>query len=225
MKRKVMILVMLLGLFILSGGCSSKRSISTDAPAAIPSASKLQTHPEDKRSLIYVNPNAPKKNYTKFIIEPIHIYQGEDHGFGNIPMEDRRMIADFIPKELTRVIGEKYAVLDKPGPNTMRIKLVLVGLEKTNTVMRGLMYGNPVGLVVNLTKGAVGKEGYYMGSITLAGEFEDSETGTVLSAFIGKIHPFAMDLSFAPWAAAKAGVTKFAMDFRDRIDKKQQIEK
>lgn len=223
MKRKGVILAMLLGLFVLSGGCAGKRSVNTGPPAAIPSASKLQTHPEDDRALIYVNPNAPKKVYTKFIIEPIHIYQGEDHGFGDISMEDRRMMGDFIPTELTRVIGEKYAVVVKPGPETMRIKLVLVGLEKTNTVMRGLTYGNPVGLVVNLAKGAVGKEGHFMGSITLAGEFEDSETGTVLSAFIGKIHPFAMDLSFAPWDAAKAGVTKFAMDFRDRIDQKQQI--
>ena len=58
-----------------------------------------------------------------------------------------------------------------------------------------------------------------MGSITLAGEFEDTETGTVLAAFMGKINPFALSPSFLPWDAAKLGATRLATDFRDRIDK------
>ncbi len=133
-------------------------------------------------------------------------------------MTDRRMVADFAQRELTRVIGEKYAIVHKPGPETMRIKLILVGVEKTNTVMRGLTYGNPMGLAMNLGKGALGKEGSFMGSVTLAGEFEDSPSGTVLAAFLGKIHPFALAPSFMPWGAAEAGITRFATDFRDRMD-------
>ena len=89
--------------------------------------------------------------------------------------------------------------------------------------MRGLTYGNPMGLAINLGKGALGKQGYFMGSITLAGEFGDSQTETVLAAFMGKIYPFALDLSFSTWDAAKVGVTKLATDFRDRIDKNRGV--
>ena len=215
MKYVRMLSMVVLCLLFLLAGCAGKGPVG----AGVPSASKLETHPQDDRALLYMNPDAPKKNYSKFIIEPVEIYQGQDHGFGDIPMEDRQMMADFTRKEMTRVLDEKFDIVEKPGPGTMRIRLILVGLEKTSTVLRGLTYGNPIGLATNLGKGALGKQGNFMGSITLAGEFEDTETGTVLAAFMGKINPFALSPSFLPWDAAKLGATRLATDFRDRIDK------
>jgi len=214
MKYVRMLSIAMLFLLLMLGGCAGKGPVGKD----LPSASKLETHPQDDRALLYVNTDAPKKTYSKFIIEPVQVYQGQDHGFGDISMADRRMMADFTREEMSRVLDEKYAIVDKPGPDTMRIKLILVGLEKTNTVLRGLTYGNPIGLATNLGKGALGKQGNFMGSITLAGEFEDSQTDTVLAAFMGKINPFALAPSFSTWDAAKAGVTRLATDFRDRID-------
>lgn len=215
---KKVFLIALLSVFVIFAGCAAKGPVGS----GVPLAEKMEKHPKDDRAMLYVNKDAPRKAYSKFIVEPVQIYQGQDHGFGDISMDDRRMMADFTRSEMKRVLGEKYAIVDKPGPDTMRIRLILVGLEKTNTVMRGLTYGNPMGLAINLGKGALGKEGYWMGSITLAGEFEDSQTGTDLAAFIGKIHPFALGISFAPWDAAKSGVTKLATDFRDRIDAYQK---
>ena len=215
MRYVRMLSIAMLALIFVLGGCAGKGPVGKD----VPSASKLETHPQDDRALLYMNPDAPKKNYSKFIIEPVEIYQGQDHGFGDIPMEDRQMMADFTRKEMIRVLDEKYDIVEKPGPGTMRIRLILVGLEKTSTVLRGLTYGNPIGLATNLGKGALGKQGNFMGSITLAGEFEDTETGTVLAAFMGKINPFALSPSFLPWDAAKLGATRLATDFRDRIDK------
>ena len=215
MKRSHVILIAMLASVFALGGCAGKGPVG----AGVPSASKLEIHPQDDRALLYVNSDAPKKTYSKFIIEPVQIYQGQDHGFGDVPMEDPQMMADFTRKEMIRVLDEKYAIVDKPGPGTMRISLILVGLEKTRTVLRGLTYGNPIGLATNLGKGALGKQGNFMGSITLAGEFEDTETGTVLSAFMGKISPFALSPSFLPWDAAKVGATKLATDFKDRIDR------
>ncbi|HOD36221.1 MAG TPA: DUF3313 domain-containing protein [Syntrophales bacterium] len=214
MKRAQILPMALLSVLLVLFGCAGKGPVGKD----VPSAAKMETHPQDDRALLYVNTDAPKRSYSKFIVEPVQIYQGADHGFRDISVEDRLMMADFTRQEMIRVLGERYAIVDKPGPDTMRIKLILVGLETTNTVMRGLTYGNPMGLAMNLGRGALGKQGNFMGSITIAGEFEDSQTDTVLAAFMGKISPFALSPSFLPWDAAKAGATKLATDFRDRID-------
>ncbi len=205
---------------MLLGGCATG-----PVGTGIPSASKLQTHPTDDRALLYINKDAPKGGYSKFIVEPVQVYEGEDNGFGDIPSADRQMMADFTHHEVTRILGEKFAIVDKPGPETMRVKLILVGVEKTNTVLRGLTYGNPVGLATNLGKGALGKQGNYMGSVTLAGEFEDSQAGTTLAAFMGKISPFALAPSFLPWDAAEEGVRRFAKDFRDQVEKNRATRK
>ncbi|HAR95919.1 MAG TPA: hypothetical protein DCR97_08165 [Deltaproteobacteria bacterium] len=217
MKGMCLVPLTLLFVLFMFAGCATKGPVGS----GIPHGEKMQTHPADDRALLYVNQQVPKKTYTRFIVEPVTIYEGEDNGFGDIPAVDRRMMADFTRNEVIRVIGEKYMVVNRPGPDTMRIKLILVGVEKTKTVMRGLTYGNPMGLIMNLGKGAAGREGAFMGWVTLAGEFEDTETGMLLAAFMGKIHPFAMDLSFSPWDAAKEGVSKFAKDLRDAIDRKQ----
>ena len=215
MRRASLICVALLTISVVLAGCAGSGPIGT----SIPQSERMTQHPQDDRALLYVNTEAPKKSWSKFIVEPVQIYQGADNGFGDISTEDRQMMADYTRSEVIRVLGERYAIVDKPGPDTMRIKLILVGLEKTNTVMRGLTYGNPMGLAMNLGKGALGKQGNFMGSVTLAGEFEDAEAGTTLAASMGKINPFALSPSFTPWDAAKAGIKNFASDFRDRMDR------
>lgn len=164
----------------------------------------------------------PSKNLVEIHCRAGSDLSGEDNGFRDISMEDRQMMADFTRSEVIRVLGEKYAIVESPGSDTLRIKLILVGLEKTNTVMRGLTYGNPMGLAMNLGKGALGKQGNFLGSVTLAGEFVDSETGITHVAFMGKISPFALSPTFMPWDAARMGITTFATDFRDRMDQNRE---
>lgn len=217
MKLSRIDLIPLLICFVLFFGCATTKT--EPKGTEIPFSKSLATHPEDVRALLYVNPDAPKKNYSKLFIAPVQIYQGDDNGFGTLPKEDKQMMADFISKEMNRIIGERYEIVETPGHDTLHIQLILVGLEKTNTVMRSLTYGNPMGMSMNLAKGLAGKEGVYLGSVTLAGEFIDSETGIVRSAFMGKIYPFALDVSFSPWDAAKYGITKFVKDLRNTLDK------
>ncbi len=221
MKRAVRICIAQLTLLVVFTGCAGSGPIGI----GIPQSEKMARHPQDDRAMLYINSDAPQKNWSKFIVDPVQVYQGEDNGFGDISVEDRQMMADFARSEMIRVLGEKFAIVDTPEPEAMRIKLILVGLEKTNTVMRGLTYGSPVGLAMNLGNGALGKQGNFMGSVTLAGEFEDAESGTTLVAFMGKISPFALLPSFLPWDAAKAGITTFAIDFRDQRERKLGIAK
>ena len=221
MKRLMIKMLCPLLIFLCFIGCAGKGGKTPGTDLSF--SEKLAPHPGDARAFLYRNPEAQEKAYARFIIDPVQIYRGDDHGFGNLPEEDIRMMVDFIPSELARVLGEKYPIVDKPGPDTMRIKLILVGMEKTNAVMRGLTYGNPVGVAMNLGSSMAGTEGQFLGSITLAGEFEDAQTGGLISAFKGKIYPLALDFSFTPWGAAKYGVTKFAQDFREVIDRKANL--
>jgi len=64
-----------------------------------------------------------------------------------------------------------------------------------------------------------------MGSVALAGEFEDAEMGTTLAAFMGKISPFALAPSFLPWGAAQSSITTFATDFRNQMEQNRGISK
>jgi len=82
----------------------------------------------------------------------------------------------------------------------------------------------PVGLALNLGKSASGMQGSFMGSVTFAAEFYDSETNNLVYSFLTKRGPNAMDVTtmITGLDAAKKAVTEIAAKFRETIDMLQK---
>ena len=205
---------------LLMGGCASIKPEATEGPKmSVP----LKSEPEFPRALVYRKEGVDFKQYTKFLIEPVEIYQGEDAHFKNVPQSDQQIIADLIRKELTRTLQKGYEVVDQPGPGVLQMKFILVGVQLTQPALATITHLSPVGIVMNLGKGAAGQSGTFMGSVTIAGELYDSQSNTLVGAFLSKRGPDAMDLT-ATWTgldAAKTAVTEWAERFKEIVDKIQ----
>jgi hypothetical protein len=174
--------------------------------------------------LIYKKPGVEEKRYVKFIVDPVEIYKGEDARFDGVPPEDQKKIAEFVESEFTRILQDSYAVVYAPGPDVLRLKFTLAGLEKTKPAMATVTHVIPIGLAMNLGKSAAGMSGSFMGSVTLAGELYDSQTNTLVFSFLTKKAPNAMDVTtvLTGLDAAKKSVTELAEKFKENIDKIQK---
>jgi hypothetical protein len=205
---------------IILGGCAG----GPQEYKGLESASKLQPSADFPHTLIYKKPGVDGKKYTKFIIDPVEIYKGEDAQFGGVPLEDQKKIAEFVKTEFTRILQNGYAIVNAPGPDVLRLKFTLAGLEKTNPAMATVTHVIPIGLVMNLGKSAAGMNGSFMGSVTLAGELYDSQTNTLVFSFLTKKAPNAMDITtvLTGLNAAKKSVTEMAEKFKENIDKIQK---
>ncbi|MCX5807967.1 MAG: DUF3313 domain-containing protein [Proteobacteria bacterium] len=221
--KKVIFIVILLSLIAFGAGYA-------DEPKKYPgleSSSQLQPQPSAPETLIFKKEGVDAKKYIKFLFDSVEIYQGPDAGFGGVSLKDINTVADFMKSEFVRVLQGKYAIVDKPGTDVLRIKLTLAGIEITRPALAVMTRIIPVGLALNLGKSATGMQGSFTGSVTCAGEFFDSETNTLLYAFLTKRGPNAMDVTVVLTGldASKKAITEIAEKFIETVDRVQGVVK
>ncbi|MCX5815005.1 MAG: DUF3313 domain-containing protein [Proteobacteria bacterium] len=221
--KKVIFIVILLSLIAFGTGYA-------DEPKKYPgleSSSQLQPQASAPETLIFKKEGVGAKKYIKFLFDPVEIYQGQDAGFSGVSLKDINTVADFMKSEFTRVLQGKYEIVEKPGPGALRIKLTLAGFELTRPALAVMTRIIPVALALNLGKSAAGMQGSFTGSVTFAGEFFDSETNTLLYAFLTKRGPNAMDVTavFTGLDAAKTAITEIAEKFIETVDRIQGVGK
>lgn len=222
MKTTTVNVICSIALGLLVAGCS------TTAPKSgkysdVPEADKLQRDTRYPHSLVYIKEGVKFAQYSKFIIEPTDIYRGTDASWHKqkVTEQDKQELAQFVTSEIIRVLGKDYPLINQPGPGVLRIKLTLVDVELTTTSLAVVSHLAPAGVGINLLKSGAGMQGSFMGSVTLAGELTDSQTGTVVGAFLTKQTPLALDVSktFGKFSAARAGITESAEKFKAAMDR------
>lgn len=204
----------ILSMFIL--GCASKPKPYQQ----LESSSRLAVTDKYPNTLLFRSPDFDTKKYTKFIVEPVSIYGGKDADFGSISDEDKKKIADLIGDEFKRVISKNYKVVNAPGPDVVRVKFTLAGLEVTRPAAAAATHLIPIGLVINLGKSAAGMQGSFIGSVTMAGEFYDSQTNKLQVGFVTRRSPNAMDVTTmgSQLEAASKSVKEIIEKLGEQID-------
>ncbi|MDD2706902.1 MAG: DUF3313 domain-containing protein [Verrucomicrobiae bacterium] len=206
---------------LLFVSCSATRPKTADEGPV--SQVPLKQDAEYPHSLVYKKNGVDFKKYTKFMIEPVAIYKGKDAQFKNVSESDRQMIADLLYSEHVRQLKNGYEVVNQAGPNVLRIKFTLAGIQMTQTTLATITHLAPVGIVMNLGRSASGMTGSFTGTVTYAGELHDGETGELVASFLTKRGPLAIDItkSFKGIDAAKQAVKDCAERFKEIVDKIQ----
>jgi len=213
-----MLAVLMLLLTLLVAGCGGVK-----APMGMDSAVELRKAEKMTDTLVYVNPAMDSMKYTKFILEPVSIYDKEDHDFGDIDQADRQMMADFIRDEFVRAFeGSNFPLVTTSAPDVLKVKFTLVGLTRSIPVAQGINYVMfPYGTGIQVVKGALGKSGTFMGNAVVAVEFNDSVADDVVASLVTKLTANALNFKAAfngQYGAAKSGITDFMETIRKRAD-------
>lgn len=210
MRWRVLFLWCASMLFIITGCSGIKPAQDIDSGQKLKSAEGLTEVKKPADTLVYKDASVDYLKYQKFLLEPVVIYSGEDHDFGSIPDNDRRMMADFIRESFVDAITRNngYAVVIAPGPDVVRVKFTLIGMTRSTRSLQAVTLLNPVGFGINALKSASGGEGVFMGNVTIAAEFYDSQSNKLLSAFQAKRYPLPIDILnlIGEYDAARAGV-------------------
>ncbi|MGD0231125.1 MAG: DUF3313 domain-containing protein [Syntrophorhabdales bacterium] len=198
-------------------GCSSQPKAT-----GIAESSQMERTEWNPQVMVYKNPDVDFRSYKKVIIDPVQIYTGPDAKF-NVSQEQEQEMANYLYADITRVLQEKGLLTTQPGPGVARLKLVLAGLEKTRPVASVVSHALPIGLALNLGKGAMGKNGSFMGTATVGGEFTDSTTGNLIASFLAKEAPNAMDVTVmvSEIDASKKAIDKVTQQIGDRLEEIQ----
>ncbi|MEA1652645.1 DUF3313 domain-containing protein [Nitrospirillum sp. BR 11164] len=180
----------------------------------IASASYLRPNPSDDTGRVPYRYAAAAdwRAYSKVIIDPVAIYYGADGQFGDMEEKDKVELADYMQAEFRERLATRFLIVGTPAPGTLRVHLTLTGATTTPAVIGPFSHFDLAGGLYNGVQAIRGRQGMISGSVVYAVEVHDAASGKLLSAYITKQYPGAMNVgaSFGSLGAAKTGIDKGA---------------
>lgn len=156
--------------------------------------------------------SADWRKYNKIILDPVVIYRGRDHQFGDMTDEDKATLAAYMQTSFTEKLRSRFTFVNARGPNTLRVRLTLTGAVANTPVLGTLSRFDLAGAVYNGVQAARDGEGMMTGSVIYGVEIFDAPSSRLLSAYVTKQYPNAYDIkaSVGALTAATAGIDKGA---------------
>lgn len=206
---------------IMASGVSACAGPRPVAYSGLESASQLQPSTDDDKGRTPYAYSVPVnwRQYYRLIIEPVEIYKGPDTQFGKIPPPGQAHLAHYMEERFTERLAKDFEIVRHPAPNTLRLKLTLTGAHPTPPLIGTFSHFDLAGGPYNVVQGLRGKQGMVSGAVMYAVEIHDAQTGRLLSAWVTKQYPSAMNIgaSFGPMKAAERGIEKGAEELAERI--------
>lgn len=177
----------------------------------LPITARLQPTSSDTMPFAYDEP-AHWRDYSAIIIEPVAIYAGADHQFGDLSASDQRELASAMDDEFRQTLRSRFRLTDTSQPGALRLRLTLTGAKGNTAVVSTVTRFDLVGLPYNAVQALRGKEGIFMGSVSYSVEVYDAMSNRLLKAYQARQYPNAMNVgaTFGSLGAARTGLDKGA---------------
>jgi hypothetical protein len=194
------------------------------APVALHSSRKMTQDKPGSESWTYAQPRSVFLKYKTVIVDPAVVYQGADAQFEGIDRADRQKFADMITRELRNEIGKSFPTPAKPQADTLRLKVTILGAQKTQGGLATATRVTPLGFATSALKSAIGKKGSYTGSVLYAVELTDARTNELLIAAVRRRTPDPLDVpaTLSTTDTVKAVAREFADGARRRLEELTQ---
>ena len=211
--------VPLIALMLLIPATAAGAQTRDHAPTALPSASRL-THDRGE-SWTYFRPGLDLSAYRSIIVEPATVYAGPDAQFeDDISPAARRRYATILSDRMRRELGPMAAT--RAGPGTARMRITLLGMDETTGGVATATRVTPMGIVSNAVRSVAGREGRLTGSMLIAIELFDSQSGTLQAAAVRRRAPDALDIpaTISTTETVQAIAREMADDVRQRLQRR-----
>ena len=198
------------------------------APVALQSAGRMAQDKPGTESWTYAQPKSVFTKYRTVIVEPTVVYNGPDAQFdGSIDQADRQKVAGIVTDELRSELAKSFPTPARAQADTLRIRVTLLGAEKTTGGVATATRVTPVGFGLSALKSALGKGGSMTGSLLFAVELYDARSNELLLAAVRRRHPDPLDVpaTISTTDTIKAVAREFADGARKRLEDLTELPK
>lgn len=189
-------------------------------PVAMPSANQMTQDRPGGESWTYAQPASRFSKYRTVIVDPTTVYQGPDAQFEGIEPADRAKYAAIITQELRSEIAKSFPSPARPQADTLRVKVSLLGAQKTKGGVATATRVTPLGFGLSAVKSALGKQGTFTGSVLYSVEAYDAKTNELLLAAVRRRTPDPLDVpaTLSTTDTIKSVARDFATSARRRLE-------
>ncbi|WP_442220197.1 DUF3313 domain-containing protein [Rhizobium sp. 2YAF20] len=182
--------------------------------SGLASASQLQPNTEDSTGRVpyRYKSNVDWRQYNKIIVDPVTVYSGTDNQFVKMADKDKSVLARYMQDQFAERLRTRFAQVNNSGPGTLRLHLTLTGAKDTTPFLGPFSHLDVGGNVINAAQAVQGREGTMAGSVNYAVEIYDAASNRLLSAYVTKQYPNAMNAgaTFSALKGSKVGIDKGA---------------
>ena len=157
--------------------------------------------------------------YNKLIIDPVAIYQGPDQQLDAMSDTDKTALADYMSKQFSDTLRQRFTLVTAPSPATLRLKLTLTGAMKTTPAVGTFTRLDIGGNIYNGVQSVVGGRGAFTGEAIYAVEIYDAQTNHLLEAYVTQRYPrpYNVKATFGSLTAAQVGIRKGAAALLEQL--------
>ena len=179
--------------------------------------SQLKPGPKGGVAMVYRKKGVDFKKYNKIMLDHVVFYLKDDAENKGIDPVEMAELSEKFHKSAIDGLGDAYPLVDKPGPDVMRIRVAITDLELPSHTANAINTILPEGTAIStVKKGATGK-GTAVGEISMEFEFLDSETNQRIVAGVDRRAGDKID-STNKLATAEDAFKFWAQRLRTRLD-------
>lgn len=127
----------------LAAGCQSTPAPSgTKAATAAPAPddrprfsgflgdySQLKPAPDREGVMVFIDRSADYRPYTKVMFDPVQLYLTPGPDSAALPRDELKRMSDGLINSFTRVLAPDYQVVTQPGPDVLRVRTAITGIQ------------------------------------------------------------------------------------------------
>jgi len=147
---------------------------------------RLKEGNEGEALLVYRDPNVNLAKYDKIRLDPVTIWMSSKSAFEGISAEDRQKLADDLYTALHKELSQDYRLVDRLGPDVMRVQVALTDAKGSAPVMDTISTVMPIGLAISQTKALVTGKPSFVGETQAEAKVTDGANGQLLAAAIDR---------------------------------------
>lgn len=177
-----------IGAAVLMAGCTSTYQTRGGATASpfLKNPSQLREGVSGEAKLVYVNPKADFRKYTKIQLDPVVLVAGnaKANAFSSMSKEDQQAVVNYVDAQIREKLGTDYRFVTTAGADVMRLRVAITEAKGSAVILDTISSVVPFGLALSTVKrvatgthSAVGKAGAEM-------ELLDSASGERLAAAV-----------------------------------------
>jgi hypothetical protein len=178
------VIVLLAALFV---GCAqTEQARKVEISGFLGDYSILHKGKEGEALLIYINPNIDFAVYDKVIFDPVTVWRGEGSKLYDVPKADLQRLANYLHTAIVTKLREDYEIVNKPGPNVLRIRAAITEAGKSNVGLNIFSTIVPQAILLSGAKKLATGTNSFVGAASVEGKITDSNTGEILAAMVDR---------------------------------------
>jgi hypothetical protein len=170
-------------------------------------ASKLAPGPKGGAALVWINPYAQWRSYTRVQLLPVEFWAAAD---SKVPPDDQKVLTEYFYNSLQTNLSKNFTLVDKPGPGVMTVRVALMDATTAVPGLRTISVVVPQARILNAAQSLATDSYAFVGSAEAEMKVTDSTSGELLAEAVDK-QAGGMGLKGA--ASFKWGDAQNAMDY------------